>query len=116
MNYKLYFHPDLNTKNFTGQEVIYIRVIEPTYQIILHSNLLEITQVYVVEGADAFGRNLEIANYMLEPQREFLIINMVEELRENTEISLGILFQGVMKDKIVGLYSSSYIDATGNTR
>ncbi|KAH8409848.1 hypothetical protein KR222_009894, partial [Zaprionus bogoriensis] len=107
-HYELLLHPELETGNFTGQEVITIKVIEATKQIILHSNALVITDVYVL--------NLEVESFELDTVREFLIVDMVQELTVGDEIKLGILFEGQMQNKLVGLYSSSYQTPAGQTR
>ncbi|XP_017084638.2 glutamyl aminopeptidase [Drosophila eugracilis] len=107
-HYNLYWHPDLETGSFTGQLRISINVVEATNQIILHSYLLDITNVYVL--------NWEVDNYVLEEERQFLIITLTEEMPVGASITLGILFGGQMKDKLVGLYSSTYLNEAGAIR
>ena len=43
-NYKLTFTPDFNKNNFAGEEVIKIRVLKPTSQIVLNSADIEISE------------------------------------------------------------------------
>ncbi|XP_023035875.2 uncharacterized protein LOC6650874 [Drosophila willistoni] len=107
-HYKLYWHPDIATGNFSGQETISINVLKDTNQIILHSYLLELTSVYVL--------NHEIDNYVLETERQFLIITMKEELTAGSTITLGLIFNGQMVNKLVGLYSSIYTTEAGDPR
>nr|XP_036673722.1 glutamyl aminopeptidase-like [Drosophila suzukii] len=107
-HYNLYWHPDLETGSFTGQLRITINVVEATNQIVLHSYLLDITNVYVL--------NREVDKFELEEERQFLIITLTEELPKDARITLGILFGGQMKDKLVGLYSSTYLNEAGDTR
>ncbi|XP_039494016.1 glutamyl aminopeptidase [Drosophila santomea] len=107
-HYNLYWHPDLETGNFTGQQTISIKVVEATNQIILHSYLLDITSVYVL--------NREVEKFELEEDRQFLIITLTEDLPVDATITLGIIFGGQMKDKLVGLYSSTYLNEAGATR
>ncbi|KAM8706831.1 hypothetical protein ACLKA7_011000 [Drosophila subpalustris] len=107
-HYTLYLHPELDTGHFTGQELITIKVIEPTRQIILHSDKLTINQAYVL------GKQVD--KYELDPVREFLIIDLSEELSVNEVITLGVLFEGQTLNKLVGLYSSSYQTPTGQQR
>ncbi|XP_043068195.2 glutamyl aminopeptidase [Drosophila bipectinata] len=109
-HYDVYWHPDLETGNFTGQEKISIKVVSATSQIILHSHLLEITSVFT------YTSNLQVESYELEEERQFLIVNLSSELAENATFTLGILFNGQMKDKLVGLYSSTYQNEAGNQR
>ncbi|XP_052840444.1 glutamyl aminopeptidase [Drosophila gunungcola] len=107
-HYELYWHPDLITGNFTGQLKIRIKVVAATNQIILHSYLLDITSVYVL--------NREVEKFELEDERQLLIITLTEELPVDATITLGILFNGQMKDKLVGLYSSTYQSEAGDKR
>lgn len=108
MHYTLYLHPELDTGNFTGQELITIKVIEPTNQIILHSHKLTINQAYVI------GKQVD--KYELDPVREFLIVDLTEKLPANEIITLGVLFEGQTLNKLTGLYSSSYQTPAGQQR
>ncbi|XP_026839621.1 glutamyl aminopeptidase [Drosophila erecta] len=107
-HYELYWHPDLETGSFTGQQRISIKVVEATNQIILHSYRLNITSVYVL--------NREVEKFELEEDRQFLIITLAAELPVGASITLGIIFDGQMKDKLVGLYSSTYLNEAGTIR
>ncbi|XP_030559529.1 glutamyl aminopeptidase-like [Drosophila novamexicana] len=107
-HYDLYLHPDLEAGTFTGQEKIKIKVLEATNQIVLHSHKLNITSVYV--------ENRELESHELDEVREFLIINMQEQLPVDAVITLGIVFEGQSINKLVGLYSSSYTTPAGQLR
>ncbi|KAH8409851.1 hypothetical protein KR222_009893, partial [Zaprionus bogoriensis] len=110
-HYNLVLHPDLETGNFTGQEVITIKVIETTKQIVLHSQDLIITSVYVLGAGSAV-----VDQYELDEVRHFLIIDLTAELSVNAVISLGILFEGQTLNKLTGLYSSTYLTPEGDLR
>ncbi|XP_017845078.2 LOW QUALITY PROTEIN: glutamyl aminopeptidase [Drosophila busckii] len=107
-HYELYLHPDLATGNFTGQERITINVKQATSQIILHSHKLTLTSVYVLSR--------EVENFRLDTERELLIIDMKQPLAADGTITLGIIFEGQMLNKLVGLYTSNYKTATGQQR
>ncbi|BFF90743.1 glutamyl aminopeptidase [Drosophila madeirensis] len=108
VHYELYWHPDLDTGTFTGQERITISVVEATNQIILHAYLLDVTNVYVL--------NQEVVEWELELERQLLIITLNTELTVGSSITLGVLFNGKMTDKLVGLYSSTYKSEAGDQR
>ncbi|XP_022221899.2 glutamyl aminopeptidase [Drosophila obscura] len=108
VHYELYWHPDLDTGTFTGQEKITISVLEATNQIVLHSYLLDVTNVYVL--------NHDGVEYELEAERQLLIITLQSELAVGASITLGVLFNGKMTDKLVGLYSSTYKSEAGDQR
>lgn len=110
-HYTLLLHPNLESGNFTGQETITIRTIESTKQVILHSQDLTITSVYVLGAGDAV-----VDQFQLDEVRDFLIIDLTEELSVNTVFSLGIIFEGQTLNKLVGLYSSTYQNPEGELR
>ncbi|XP_030370508.1 glutamyl aminopeptidase [Scaptodrosophila lebanonensis] len=112
-HYKIYWNPDLESGKFTGKEDITVDVLESTKQIVLHSNNLVITGVYVQFPSGSPAPT--VADYELDVERDLLIINMVEELPVE-KITLGILFEGEMLNKLTGLYSSIYQTPAGETR
>lgn len=111
LHYNLILHPDLRTGILTGQEVIKIRTNEATKQIILHSYDLNITSVNVLGAGDAV-----VGQYKLDEVRDFLIIDLTEELSVNSIFSLAILFEGQIQNKLFGMYSSSYQNPEGELR
>lgn len=111
LNYDLYLHPDIETGEFSGQEVITINCTKTTDRIILHSLYLNITSVYLPNSA-----NVSIQNHYLDNVREFLVIELNKNITAPALFSLGIVFEGSMKNKIIGLYSSSYLTADGTKK
>lgn len=86
--------------------VITIDCIETTNTIMLHSLYLTINNVYLTGS----GSNTNaVKRYYLDGVREFLIIELTEDIVAPRQFRLGIIFEGSMADKIVGLYSSSYL-------
>lgn len=78
---------------------------------ILHSKDLTITSVYVLGAGNAV-----VDQYQFDEVRDFLIIDLTEELSVNTVFSLGIIFEGQTLNKLVGLYSSTYQNPEGELR
>ncbi|XP_059219771.1 glutamyl aminopeptidase [Stomoxys calcitrans] len=103
--YNLYLHPDIATGMFSGQVIIDIDCVETTDEIILHSLNMTIKNVYVTNVGSSTNF---VTGYELDGVREFLVIHMAEDIVAPRKFQLGILFEGSMADKIVGLYSSSY--------
>lgn len=91
-----------------GQEKIRINVLEATNQIVLHSQQLTFTSVYVLDR--------EVENYELDEGRQLLIVNVKETIAVNAVITLGLVFEGKMLGKLTGLYSSSYSTPAGQNR
>jgi len=105
-HYDLYLFPNIETGEFSGQETITITVEEATDQIVLHSLNLNISSVSIMNtGSDT----LEILETTVDAVREFLIFQLNEPLTKGRTVRLHIGFEGSMANKIVGLYSSSYV-------
>ncbi|XP_067616962.1 glutamyl aminopeptidase-like [Eurosta solidaginis] len=113
INYDIYLHPDIATGNFSGQLRILVNTTSATNQIKLHSNKLQITNVYLDNTNSA---TIDVKQFYLDTVREFLVVNLSEELPAGRAFILGILFEGNMAGKIVGLYSSSYAKADGSKK
>lgn len=111
--YDLYLNPDVTTGKFSGYNLISLNIIESTEYIILHSHLLDIATVKV------FDEDTEIPSaFTLDKEREFLIVGVGEQklvVSEN-RYKLRIEFNGKMDDKIIGLYSSSYLKPDGTKK
>ncbi|XP_053945175.1 glutamyl aminopeptidase-like [Anastrepha ludens] len=105
INYDLYLHPDIDTGNFTGQMVIRVNTTSAINQIVLHSNSLSINNVYL---KNTNSQTVYVKNFYFDVVREFLVVELSEELPAARAFDIGILFEGNMSGKIVGLYSSSY--------
>lgn len=108
-NYDLYLHPDVETGVFTGHETINITVLEATDKIVLHALNLSIDSIKVYQADGSTW--LEVKSFAFDALREFLIIDLTEQLKVDTFVLLNLEFSGTMGNKIVGLYSSSYVKA-----
>ncbi|KAL5292090.1 ENPEP.2 family protein [Megaselia abdita] len=110
--YDLYIDPDVTTGKFSGYNVISLNIIESTKTITLHSHLLTITKVKVLDGETEIPSTFE-----LEKVREFLIVDANAELAvSENRYKLRVEFNGKMDDKIIGLYSSSYLKPDGSKK
>ncbi|XP_057652415.1 glutamyl aminopeptidase-like isoform X2 [Diorhabda carinulata] len=106
--YDLYLYPDLKTGLFRGKVNITIDILSETDTISVHSNFLSI---------DSVKLSSESAIFTLEKTFELLNIkksdnSIFKSGIENVEIE----FNGDMKNRIVGLYTSSYKTSTGENR
>ncbi|KAH8336361.1 hypothetical protein KR059_004239 [Drosophila kikkawai] len=105
-HYDLYLFPNIETGEFNGQETITIQVAEATDKIVLHSLNLNISSVAVMNTG---SETLDVQETSFDAVREFLIFQLNEPLTQGRVIQLHIGFEGSMANKIVGLYSSSYV-------
>uniref|UniRef100_T1GQI9 Aminopeptidase n=1 Tax=Megaselia scalaris TaxID=36166 RepID=T1GQI9_MEGSC len=89
-----------------------LNIKDSTKNIILHSHLLKITKVQVLDGAKEIK-----STFSLDTIKEFLIVDVDETLAaENDRYKIRIEFNGDMDDKIIGLYSSSYLKPDGTRK
>lgn len=99
ISYDLSLHPYLEAGTFDGKVSISLQINEPTNIVMLHSNGLTINDVKINEID---------AEYTLDTQYELLVITTEDELEDTAQ--LDISFNGDMKNRIVGLYVSSYTE------
>ncbi|XP_069101890.1 uncharacterized protein [Argopecten irradians] len=111
--YELDIFPDIYKSDpqdfeFSGTVIIHITCEEATDNITLHSHLLTIDEdsVVVTSGSGAAGPNVVKISYDLE--RQFMMIDLDNELQAGNNYTLGIDFKGPLKDDMVGLYYSTY--------
>lgn len=105
--YDLYLYPDLQTGDFSGKIIIDLEVLEATNAIVLHSNLLTIDSVSYGDG--------NAATATLDADYELLEIRRADGLQFSPgQENVTIEFSGDMKNRIVGLYTSSYTDDRGD--
>ncbi|XP_017474764.1 PREDICTED: glutamyl aminopeptidase-like [Rhagoletis zephyria] len=113
ISYDLYLHPEIDTGNFIGQILIRVNTTRAINQIVLHASKLTINNVYLT-GTN--NPTVFVKNFYLDTVREFLVVELSEELRAARAFYVGILFEGNMDGQIVGLYSSSYTKADGSKK
>ena len=99
ISYDLTLNPNLGAGTFDGEVSISLQINEPTNTVTLHSNGLNIGEVRI-DG--------NVQEYTLDTTYELLEITTEDELEDTAE--LFISFNGNMRDRIVGLYVSSYTE------
>ncbi|CAG9823832.1 unnamed protein product [Phaedon cochleariae] len=106
--YDLYLYPNLTTGLFTGKVNVDVKILSETDSINLHSNSLTIDEVKI---------DSVIGGYTLNPTYELLTITKPDSSLFNVgNTRLQIDFRGDMKNRIVGLYTSSYKSANEDNR
>lgn len=92
----------------TGKVNIDISILSDTDRVVVHSKDLKIDSVKI---------NNEIGTYELEPNYELLTIKKTDNsLLKVGDATVQIEFNGDMKNRIVGLYTSSYKNSEGVNR
>ncbi len=110
-HYQITLQPDLESKTFTGNVEIDIRVLEPTNTITLNTKEIEI-QKASVELANG-GEEQEVKTIKYDKDKQFAILSFAKPLSVgNWKISSS--FSGVLNEKLKGFYYSSWSDEAGN--
>ncbi|KAJ8979934.1 hypothetical protein NQ317_003676 [Molorchus minor] len=106
--YDLYLFPDLETGLFKGKVTISLDVLSATDSVVLNSKLLTIDKVTI--GSDT-------ATFSIDDDYELVTIQKSDGSNfPKGSASVEIEFNGDMKSRIVGLYTSSYTTVSGENR
>jgi puromycin-sensitive aminopeptidase len=109
--YDLTLSPDLHKRDFLGDARITLNVTEPVAEVVCNSLELEILKAWVV---DANGTRID-AKATLDPERERVSFALERTLWAGTAV-LHVQFHGILNDKLVGFYASTYEASDGTTK
>lgn len=109
--YDLVLEPDLVAGTFRGSEDVQVEVREPTAEIVLNADELQIESGWLERS----GTRHEVAEVRVdrESERAFLALSGTAEPGEWV---LHLEFSGTLSDQMRGFYRSTYEDAEGRTR
>jgi puromycin-sensitive aminopeptidase len=105
--YDLTLEPDLAAATFTGSEAVAVEVVEPTAEVVLNALDLEIDEA----AADVGGERL-VASVTLDAEAERATLAFDRPLPAGEGV-LHLRFRGVLNDKLVGFYRSTFTDDDG---
>ncbi|KAL8580187.1 hypothetical protein ACOMHN_059160 [Nucella lapillus] len=109
------YGPDPAAFNFSGKVTIYIRVLEPTSTITLHSYRLD-EQTIRSSARLSFHNDTDtgyVQEVTFDVSRHFLTIAVSRELRVNETFRLYLEFGAPLPGSGVGLYYTSYLADDG---
>ncbi|QXC63249.1 M1 family metallopeptidase [Aquihabitans sp. G128] len=109
-HYDLVLAPDLDTASFTGSEAVDVEVTEPVTELVLHALDLDITAAWLTRD----GARLE-ATVSLDEGSETATLAL-SGTAEPGAWTLHTTFTGVLNDKLVGFYRSTFTDDDGVVR
>ncbi len=109
--YDLRLEPDLAAATFAGEETITVEVVTPTAEVVLNSIEIEIDEATVQVGD---GEPLA-ATVALDTKSERATLTFPSELPAGPA-SLHLRFRGILNDKLVGFYRSTFTDESGAER
>jgi hypothetical protein len=109
--YDLRLEPDLAAATFAGEETITVEVVTPTAEVVLNSIEIEIDEATVQVGD---GEPMA-ATVALDAKSERATLTFPSELPAGPA-SLHLRFRGILNDKLVGFYRSTFSDESGAER
>ena len=107
--YDLTLHPDLENFTFRGEEDIDIAIREPTSEIVMNADEIEIQEARLALGD---GSSLEPCCIEFDKEEETVTLGFDEELPAG-QARLHLKFTGELNDKLRGFYRSRYTDSDG---
>ncbi|XP_019622170.1 PREDICTED: thyrotropin-releasing hormone-degrading ectoenzyme-like [Branchiostoma belcheri] len=115
-HYRLELKPNLEDSVFTGTVEISLHCLAPTRYIVLHANLLNITEGSVFLKS-LRGEILTLRDWFLYPKNEFLVLESKTSLETGRRYVIGMKFQGKLLEDMRGFYRSFYsANSTHNDR
>ncbi|CAI2170148.1 17754_t:CDS:10 [Funneliformis geosporum] len=115
-HYTLTLTPDMVNFTFIGSETVNINISENTKIITLHVNEIEINSAKIINLDLKTSKSCEATNINYDTQKETVTLTFPQEFSSGTTASLHIEYNGILNDKMVGFYRSSYEDKNGNTK
>ena len=109
--YDLTLAPDLHGRDFLGDARITLTVTEPIAEVVCNAVDLDIVKAWVV---DASGTRID-AKATLDAERERVSFTLARTLWAGTAV-LHVQFHGILNDKLVGFYASTYETDDGTTK
>jgi len=97
-NYKLTFTPNFDKNSFAGEEVLKIRVLKPTAQIVLNSADIEISQASITSASGT-----QTPTVSFDKEKETATFAVSNELKPGS-VTLEIKYAGILNDQLRGFY------------
>lgn len=108
IHYDLLLHPELKNSTFSGNVTILIDVLDTRKTILLHQKDLKITNTKLTTYGLETDYEIEIENTKYSDHDMFIIV-LKNDLKSGL-YNLSMKFNGSMANKMVGLYTSKYVN------
>ncbi|MGE5218567.1 MAG: M1 family metallopeptidase, partial [Chloroflexota bacterium] len=109
--YELTLQPDLSSWTFTGEEKIFVTVLQPVREIVLNACELEL---HAVSLRRPDGQVLS-GSVRLDAENEQAVLSFTGSVPPG-RCELQIRFSGILNDKLHGFYRSTYKGADGKDK
>jgi puromycin-sensitive aminopeptidase len=110
--YVLTVEPDIDGACFDGEEAVSIEVLEPVSEIVLNALALEIDSAWIEHAEN--GERID-ATVALDETSERATLSLARTAEAGTWV-LTTRFRGVLNDKLVGFYRSTFTDDEGQQK
>ncbi|HEX4820489.1 MAG TPA: M1 family aminopeptidase [Acidimicrobiales bacterium] len=107
--YVLSLEPDIEAATFTGEESVSVEVVEPVSEVVLNALGLEIDEAWL-ERAEGGDRRAATVSFDEATERAHLQLDAVAN---PGAWILRARFRGVLNDRLVGFYRSTFTDESG---
>lgn len=114
--YRIFLEPDLEHRQFTGEETIFVTVDSSTKDVVLNSVGLEFGDVEIARtGEGGHGKWIAPERTIEDKEKQQVTFRFQQSLKPG-KYELRIKFGGKLNDKLEGFYLSTYTDEKGEKR
>lgn len=112
LTYDIHLTPCLEEKNFTfnGNVKIVVQATKNISSIVLHAKNLNIKNISAVTDSE---RILNVSSYTIDSTTDKFSIYFTSVVTSGTKFFVIIDYTGILNDKMLGFYRSSYKDENG---
>ena len=97
-NYKLTFAPDFTKNNFTGDEIIQVRVLKPTSEIVLNAAEIDFEAVTITSGSTT-----QKAKVTVDKEKEMATLTVGNAIQPGSA-TIKIRYTGILNNELRGFY------------
>ncbi|XP_068743771.1 glutamyl aminopeptidase-like isoform X2 [Montipora capricornis] len=105
-HYDVLLSIDLENSKFSGEVDILVNVTEPTENVLVHVNKMNVSSALVVKASS--GDQLEIQRKFWFEKNQFYVIILNSVLEKGTQYKIRMKFKAELTDDLAGLYKSTY--------
>lgn len=115
IHYDLFLHPKLQEGTFSGKVTILIDVRDNRKTIALHQQDLTITSVKLTTYGLDKDYEINISSISRPTKYDIFVVSTENEIQSGL-YNLSLEFNGSLRDKIIGFYTSKYRYKANETR
>ncbi|KAL1923606.1 uncharacterized protein VTP21DRAFT_8586 [Calcarisporiella thermophila] len=115
-HYDVTLRPDLERFVFSGEETVRLVVNQDTSVIVLNTTEIVVSSAAYSATSMKLEQSVSASSIEYDETKEQCTITFPQSLMAGTEALLKLKFTGILNDKLVGFYRSSYKDREGRTK